>query len=112
MTPSSDLRSSARRSRYSAIGIDCAPTGVSVTRPRTIHHAARITNNSVPSRIVDLMRHPLLFALSTSLGLILAACNRTPAPVPQDSEKLTQDFIYGTLALSPTNATAAGYHQH
>ena len=43
--------------------------------------------------------------------LCSAACNQTPPPV-QDSEKLTQDFIYGTLALSPVNATAAGYHQH
>ena len=42
----------------------------------------------------------------------LAACNQAPAPAPQDSEKLTQDFIYGTLALSPVSATAAGYHQH
>ena len=58
------------------------------------------------------MRHPLLFALSISLGLLLAACNRTPSPITSDSEKLTQDFIYGTLALSPTNATAAGYHRH
>jgi uncharacterized protein (DUF885 family) len=58
------------------------------------------------------MQHPLLFAFSTSLGLILAACNRTPSPVTSDSEKLTQDFIYGNLALYPTNATATGYHQH
>jgi uncharacterized protein (DUF885 family) len=29
-----------------------------------------------------------------------------------DFDKLTQDFVYGSLALSPTTATATGYHQH
>jgi uncharacterized protein (DUF885 family) len=54
------------------------------------------------------MRHLPLFALFA----FLTACTQTQSPVPQDSEKLTQDFIYGTLALSPVNATQAGYHQH
>jgi uncharacterized protein (DUF885 family) len=31
---------------------------------------------------------------------------------PTEFEKLTQDFIYGSLALSPVGATATGYHQH
>lgn len=30
----------------------------------------------------------------------------------QDFSKLTDDFVYGSLALSPVSATAAGYHQH
>ena len=47
-----------------------------------------------------------------ALFACLTACTRTPSPAPQDSEKLTQDFIYGTLALSPVSATQAGYHQH
>jgi uncharacterized protein (DUF885 family) len=29
-----------------------------------------------------------------------------------DFEKLTSDFVYGSLALSPTGATQAGYHMH
>ena len=29
-----------------------------------------------------------------------------------DFDKLTQDFVYGSLALSPVTATATGYHQH
>ena len=29
-----------------------------------------------------------------------------------DFERLTDDFLYGSLALSPVNATQAGYHQH
>jgi uncharacterized protein (DUF885 family) len=44
--------------------------------------------------------------------ICLTACTQAPSPVPQDAEKLTQDFIYGTLALSPMSATQAGYHQH
>ena len=42
----------------------------------------------------------------------LTACTQAPPAVPQDSGKLTEDFIYGTLALSPVSATQAGYHQH
>ncbi len=30
----------------------------------------------------------------------------------QDISKLTDEFVYGALALSPVAATAAGYHQH
>src|SRR6185369_5145964 len=29
-----------------------------------------------------------------------------------DFEKLTDDLLYGTLALSPVNATQTGYHEH
>ena len=54
------------------------------------------------------MRHLLPLALFACV----TACTQAPSPVPQDSEKLTQDFIYGTLALSPVSATQAGYHQH
>src|SRR5579864_9233060 len=30
----------------------------------------------------------------------------------EDFGKLTEDFVYGSLALSPVSATAAGYHVH
>ena len=30
----------------------------------------------------------------------------------QDFSKVTEDFVYGSLALSPISATSAGYHQH
>jgi len=53
------------------------------------------------------MRLPLVFALA----MLLMGCTKRP-PAVADSEKLTQDFIYGDLALSPVSATAAGYHQH
>jgi uncharacterized protein (DUF885 family) len=36
------------------------------------------------------------------------AAAAAPAPV----EKLVDDYMYGSLALSPTNATQAGYHRH
>src|SRR5437016_9392196 len=29
-----------------------------------------------------------------------------------DFSKLTEDFVYGSLALSPVAATSAGYHEH
>ena len=53
------------------------------------------------------MRLPLAFVLA----MLLVGCSKT-RPTVADSEKLTQDFIYGDLALSPVSATAAGYHQH
>ncbi|HSR05925.1 MAG TPA: DUF885 domain-containing protein [Bryobacteraceae bacterium] len=53
------------------------------------------------------MRQSLVFALA----MLLVGCSKTPPPLA-DSEKLTQDFIYGDLALSPVSATAAGYHVH
>jgi len=30
----------------------------------------------------------------------------------QDFSKVTEDFMYGSLALSPVSATSAGYHEH
>jgi uncharacterized protein (DUF885 family) len=54
------------------------------------------------------MRDLLPFALFACL----TACTQAPSPGPQDSGKLTEDFIYGTLALSPVSATQSGYHQH
>jgi uncharacterized protein (DUF885 family) len=43
------------------------------------------------------------------------SCNNTPSK-PEvssaDFDKLVGDFVYGSLALSPSSATASGYHQH
>jgi uncharacterized protein (DUF885 family) len=44
-------------------------------------------------------------------SLLLGSCSSRPNPA-MDFEKLTQDFIYGSLALSPVSATATGYHVH
>src|SRR5438045_3170656 len=42
--------------------------------------------------------------------MLLAGCNR-PSPTAQ-FDKLTEDFLYGSLALSPVSATGVGYHVH
>src|SRR5579864_5222788 len=55
------------------------------------------------------MRH-VLIGSAVALFSTLAGCNRSnPA---MEFDKLTQDFIYGSLALSPVSATATGYHLH
>ena len=53
--------------------------------------------------------------LSAVPGLILASFLMTSCSKPvekPDLSKLTEDFVYGTLALSPVSATSAGYHEH
>ena len=50
-----------------------------------------------------------LCAVAVSICL-LASC-KMPGE-KQDISKLTDDFVYGSLALSPVNATSAGYHEH
>lgn len=40
----------------------------------------------------------------------LAGCGSSKSPA--DFEKLTSDFVYDSLALSPVAATASGYHRH
>src|SRR6266851_8356520 len=49
------------------------------------------------------------------LVCVLAAtvsCNRSSPPPAPDFEKLTDDFTFGTLAISPVTATQTGYHEH
>ncbi|HSP68350.1 MAG TPA: DUF885 domain-containing protein [Bryobacteraceae bacterium] len=56
------------------------------------------------------MRSTLPCSAVALLGLLNGCASRTnPAA---DFEKLTQDFIYGALALSPVSATGNGYHVH
>src|SRR5260370_42058534 len=43
-------------------------------------------------------------------GALMTGCSRQ-APAPS-FDSLAEDFVYGTLALSPVSATQAGYHQH
>jgi uncharacterized protein (DUF885 family) len=42
--------------------------------------------------------------------ILLTGCG-APTPVPS-FDSLSEEFVYGTLALSPTSATQAGYHEH
>jgi uncharacterized protein (DUF885 family) len=44
-------------------------------------------------------------------ALVLGGCGKQNLQ-PADFEKLTADFVYSTLAISPVSATAAGYHTH
>ncbi len=46
-----------------------------------------------------------------ALSLFCLGCG-APKPAPSGFEKLNQDFVYGSLALSPVTAAATGYHQH
>jgi uncharacterized protein (DUF885 family) len=42
----------------------------------------------------------------------MAGCKSTPEKAKPDFSKLTEDFVYGSLALSPVSATQSGYHVH
>jgi uncharacterized protein (DUF885 family) len=43
---------------------------------------------------------------------LMVGCKMTPEKPKQDFSKVTEDFVYGSLALSPVSATQAGYHEH
>jgi uncharacterized protein (DUF885 family) len=54
----------------------------------------------------------LVAALAASLSALMSTgCSNTKPP-SQDFDKLVNDFVYGSLALSPVGATSSGYHQH
>jgi uncharacterized protein (DUF885 family) len=42
----------------------------------------------------------------------MAGCKMTQEKQKPDFSKLIEDFVYGSLALSPVSATQAGYHEH
>jgi len=44
-----------------------------------------------------------------ALALMTGCSARAPGP---SFDSLTEEFVYGTLALSPASATQSGYHQH
>jgi len=47
------------------------------------------------------------------VSLFLMSCaERKPQTSAADFDKLVDDFVYGSLALSPSAATGVGYHQH
>src|SRR5438309_8170770 len=52
------------------------------------------------------------------LFFFLVSCSTSKSTMPSntsgasDFEKLTDDVLYGSLALSPVSATQTGYHQH
>src|ERR1039457_3221354 len=46
----------------------------------------------------------------TAIALLLAGC-KMPGE-KQDFGAIEEEFVYGSLALSPVSATSAGYHEH
>src|SRR5580704_9149077 len=45
-------------------------------------------------------------------AFLLAVCKVDLGKQAPDFSKVTEDFVYGSLALSPVSATQAGYHEH
>ena len=60
------------------------------------------------------MRHTLIIAaLVCCLGCSMPQTSKTASTTGSaDFDKLTNDLLYGSLALSPVSATATGYHVH
>jgi uncharacterized protein (DUF885 family) len=46
------------------------------------------------------------------VAMFISNGNAAKAQQRQEFSKLTEDFVYGSLALSPVSATQAGYHEH
>src|SRR6202171_4319257 len=47
-----------------------------------------------------------------SFVFLMVGCKMSQEKQKPDFSKLTEDFVYGSLALSPVSATQAGYHEH
>jgi uncharacterized protein (DUF885 family) len=58
-----------------------------------------------------LTRKTISVAIIASV-LLMAGCKMNQEKQKPDFSKLTEDFVYGSLALSPVSATQAGYHEH
>src|SRR6202049_3269999 len=58
-----------------------------------------------------LTRKPISAAV-ISFVFLMAGCKMSQEKQKPDFSKLTEDFVYGSLALSPVSATQAGYHEH
>src|SRR3977135_4338059 len=55
----------------------------------------------------------VLLAACVSCGAPPATTTKTASSgTTTDFEKLTDDLLYGSLALSPVSATQTGYHEH
>src|ERR1700729_1480737 len=53
---------------------------------------------------------PLGFALGVAIWSFGATARAAPADL--QFSQVVDDFVFGTLALSPTTATGIGYHRH
>lgn len=69
-------------------------------------HVKNVRRNSIYSTG---MKRSYVFVLAA----FLAGCSSPkPETSTADFSKLVDDFVYGSLALSPVSATGTGYHQH
>jgi uncharacterized protein (DUF885 family) len=60
---------------------------------------------------MGLLRNAISVA-AVAFILLTAGCKMAPEKQMPDFSNLTEDFVYGSLALSPVSATQAGYHEH
>src|SRR5580693_6410461 len=58
-----------------------------------------------------LPRNTIPLAAVASIFLMVG-CKMTQQKQMPDFSKITEDFVYGSLALLPVSATQAGYHEH
>ena len=58
------------------------------------------------------LRNVGLFLAVTSMIGLISCKQQQPAAAKPDLAAMTDEFVYGSLALSPTGATSAGYHEH
>src|SRR4029453_11721862 len=81
-----------------------------VTSLRAVARRA-LRNHVGPTRYTAQMRRSLPLAVLVAL---VSCSSPPPSPksAPVDFNKLTDDFMYGELALTPVSATQAGYHEH
>ncbi len=57
--------------------------------------------------------HNVAIVLGVTSVICLMSCKQQAPPAAKpDLSSLTDDFVYGSLALSPMSATSAGYHEH
>jgi uncharacterized protein (DUF885 family) len=52
------------------------------------------------------------FVFAVVAVFLMTSCKQAAVPAKPDLASLTDDFVYGSLALSPVGATSAGYHEH
>ena len=58
------------------------------------------------------LTHRIILFAAITPAFLSAGCKTAPERQKLDFSKVTEDFVYGSLALSPVSATQAGYHEH
>jgi uncharacterized protein (DUF885 family) len=58
------------------------------------------------------LTHRIILFAAIMPVFLLAGCKTVPERQKLDFSKVTEDFVYGSLALTPVSATQAGYHEH